>query len=101
MVSSLQIGKLAPNFLTIGVYKNQLGKIRLSDYRGKKYVVLIFYPANFTLLSVIELIRLNDHISEFKKLSAPECWKKKGRRKSKTNSLEISKQTQIQQKHKL
>ena len=70
MVSSLQIGKLAPNFLTIGVYKNQLGKIRLSDYRGKKYVVLIFYPANFTLLSVIELIRLNDHISEFKKLSA-------------------------------
>ena len=70
MVSSLQVGKLAPNFLTIGVYKNQLGKIRLSDYRGKKYVILVFYPANFTSLSVIELIRLNNHISEFKKLSA-------------------------------
>ena len=70
MVSSLQVGKLAPNFLTIGVYKNQLGKIRLSDYRGKKYVILVFYPANFTSLSVTELIGLNDRISEFKKLSA-------------------------------
>jgi peroxiredoxin (alkyl hydroperoxide reductase subunit C) len=70
MVSSLQVGKLAPNFLTIGVYKNQLGKIRLSDYRGKKYVILVFYPANFTSLSVTELLRLNDKISEFKKLSA-------------------------------
>lgn len=70
MVNSLQVGKLAPNFLTIGVYKNQLGKIRLSDYRGKKYVILVFYPANFTSLSFTELITLNDQISEFKKLSA-------------------------------
>lgn len=70
MVHSLQIGKLAPNFLTIGVYKNQLGKIRLSDYRGKKYVILVFYPANFTSLSITELLKLNDKISEFKKLSA-------------------------------
>lgn len=70
MVSSLQVGKLAPNFLTIGVYKNQLGKIRLSDYRGKKYVILVFYPANFISISVSELLKLNDQISEFKKLSA-------------------------------
>ena len=26
-----QIGKSAPNFLTVGVYKKKLGKIRLSD----------------------------------------------------------------------
>lgn len=69
MINSLQIGKLAPNFLTIGVYKNQLGKIRLSDYRGKKYVILVFYPANFTYISINELIKLNDYNSEFKKLS--------------------------------
>lgn len=69
MVNSLQIGKLAPNFLTIGVYKNQLGKIRLSDYRGKKYVVLVFYPANFTSISLSELKRLNEFNGEFKKLS--------------------------------
>ena len=64
-----QIGKIAPNFLTIGVYKKRLGKIRLSDYRGKKYVILLFYPANFTAVSPTELIALSDRISDFKKLS--------------------------------
>ena len=64
-----QIGKPAPNFLTVGVYKKKLGKIRLSDYRGKKYVILFFYPANFTPVSPTELIELSNRISEFKKLS--------------------------------
>ena len=36
MVESIQIGTMAPNFVTVGVYKNRLGKIRLSDYQGKK-----------------------------------------------------------------
>jgi len=35
MPEIIQIGKVAPNFVTIGVYKNRLGKIRLSDYHGK------------------------------------------------------------------
>jgi peroxiredoxin (alkyl hydroperoxide reductase subunit C) len=64
-----QIGKIAPNFLTVAVYKNRFGKIRLSDYQGKKYVILIFYPANFTSVSPTELISLSDRISEFRKLS--------------------------------
>jgi peroxiredoxin 2/4 len=69
MSTLLQIGKLAPNFVTIGVYKNKLGKIRLSDYHGKKYVVLVFYPANFTSVSPTELIMLDNRIAEFRKLS--------------------------------
>jgi peroxiredoxin (alkyl hydroperoxide reductase subunit C) len=69
MLESIQIGKVAPNFISIGVYKNKLGKIRLSDYHGKKYVILIFYPANFTTISTTELINLSDQISEFRKLS--------------------------------
>jgi len=69
MINSIQIGKRAPNFVTIGVYKNRLGKIRLSDYYGKKYVILLFYPANFTSVSSTELIQLSDRISEFRKLS--------------------------------
>lgn len=69
MKTSLQIGKTAPNFVTVGVFKKKLGRIRLSDYRGKKYVMLIFYPANFTPLSPTELISLSDNISEFRKLS--------------------------------
>ena len=66
MVDFPQIGRMAPNFLTIGVYKNRLGKIRLSDYYGKKYVILFFYPANFTSVSSTELIQLSDKISEFR-----------------------------------
>jgi len=69
MINLLQVGKIAPNFLTVGIYKKQLGKIRLSDYRGKKYVILVFYPANFTPVSPTELIALSDRISEFRKLS--------------------------------
>ena len=41
MTNLPQIGKMAPNFLTVGIYKNRLGKIRLSDYHGKKYVLLV------------------------------------------------------------
>jgi len=69
MVDYPQMGKLAPNFLTVGVFNKKLGKIRLSDYRGKKYVLLIFYPANFTPVSPTELITLSDRIAEFRKLS--------------------------------
>ena len=57
-----QIGKRAPNFVTVGVFKKRLGRIRLS-------VMLIFYPANFTPVSPTELIALSDNISEFRKLS--------------------------------
>ena len=69
MVEIIQVGNTAPNFVTIGVYKNQLGKVRLSDYHGKKYVILIFYPANFTSISPTELIEISERISEFRKLS--------------------------------
>ena len=69
MLEFIQIGKVAPNFITIGVYKNRFRKIRLLDYYGKKYVILIFYPANFTSVSATELINLSDKILEFRKLS--------------------------------
>ena len=69
MIYSIEVGKMAPNFMTVGVYKNRLGKIRLSDYHGKKYVILIFYPANFTSVSSTELIQMSNRISDFRKLS--------------------------------
>jgi peroxiredoxin (alkyl hydroperoxide reductase subunit C) len=69
MGNCVQIGHSAPNFITIGVYKQKLGKIRLSDYRGKKYIILIFYPANFTAVSPTELLAFSDRIQEFQKLS--------------------------------
>ena len=70
MATFPQIGKRAPNFITVGVFKKKLGRIRLSDYLGKKYVLMIFYPANFTPVSITELLLLSDYITEFRKLSA-------------------------------
>jgi len=69
MLDFPQVGRMAPNFLTVGVYKNRLGQIRLSDYYGKKYVMLVFYPANFTTVSLTELLALSQRISDFRKLS--------------------------------
>ena len=69
MTNFPQIGQLAPNFIAVGVYKKKVGKIRLSDYRGKKYVILVFYPANFTPVSLTELTALSDRIKEFRELS--------------------------------
>nr|YP_009093156.1 hypothetical protein Ycf42 [Roundia cardiophora]AIR75829.1 hypothetical protein Ycf42 [Roundia cardiophora] len=69
MTTFPQIGKRAPNFITVGVFKKKLGRIRLSDYRGKKYVLLIFYPANFTPVSPTELNALSDRVCDFRKLS--------------------------------
>ena len=45
MSSTLKVGDMAPNFTlpsTAG------GKVTLADFRGKKTVVLAFFPAAFT-----------------------------------------------------
>jgi peroxiredoxin len=44
----LKVGDTAPDF-TISGRMNTSGKdIKLSDYRGKKVVILAFFPAAFT-----------------------------------------------------
>jgi hypothetical protein len=40
---SLEVGDSAPDFNLVGVSGNEL---RLSDYKGKKNVILIFYEDN-------------------------------------------------------
>ena len=46
--TNLKPGEMAPDF-TISARMNTSGKeIKLSDYRGKKNVVLAFFPAAFT-----------------------------------------------------
>lgn len=44
----LKVGDMAPDF-TISARMNTSGKeIKLSDFRGKKVVILAFFPAAFT-----------------------------------------------------
>lgn len=59
----------APDFSGTAVINNSFKTIQLSDYRGK-YVVLVFYPLDFTFVCPTELIALDDRIEEFKSLNA-------------------------------
>lgn len=46
--TNLKVGDTAPDF-TVSAKSNTSGKeIKLSDYRGKKSVILAFFPAAFT-----------------------------------------------------
>ena len=44
----LKVGDMAPNFTLLSFDGKDLKKISLSDYRGKKDVVLAFYVFAFT-----------------------------------------------------
>jgi peroxiredoxin len=56
------IGDLAPDF----TLSNQNGEpVTLSDFRGKKNVVLVFYPMSFTGICTGELCEIRDNIAVF------------------------------------
>ena len=58
----LEVGAQAPDF----VLKDQNNQeVRLSDFRGKKNVLLVFYPLAFTGVCQGELSRLRDDIADF------------------------------------
>ncbi len=44
----LQVGDLAPDFELPAVRGTRREKFRLSEFRGKKHVVLAFYPLDWT-----------------------------------------------------
>jgi alkyl hydroperoxide reductase subunit AhpC len=43
--------------------------LALSDYKGK-FVVMVFYPADFTFVCPTELLAFSDRIEDFRKLGA-------------------------------
>jgi peroxiredoxin len=45
---ALQVGDVAPDFSVQGVVGVEKVKVTLSDYRGKKNVVIAFYPLDWT-----------------------------------------------------
>ncbi len=47
-MQALQVGERAPDFLVPAVTGEEKHKLRLSDYRGRKHVVLAFHPLNWT-----------------------------------------------------
>ena len=59
---TLIIGDQAPEFELV----NQFGEtVKLSDFRGKKAVVLVFYPLSFSGICTGELCELRDNFAKF------------------------------------
>jgi peroxiredoxin 2/4 len=66
----INIEKLAPAFSNITAYKKgEFIKVSLSDYKGK-WLVLFFYPRDFTYVCPTEIRGFAKHQEDFKKLNA-------------------------------
>lgn len=63
-----KIGQKAPNFEAEIYHQDQIKKIKLSDYKGK-WVILVFYPADFTFVCPTELGDVADHYQEIQNLN--------------------------------
>ncbi|MCF7811125.1 peroxiredoxin [bacterium] len=68
-MSSL-VTKKAPDFSAQAVMAdNSFAELKLSDYLGK-YVVLLFYPMDFTFVCPSEIIAFNKELEKFKSRNA-------------------------------
>jgi peroxiredoxin (alkyl hydroperoxide reductase subunit C) len=62
------VTKPAPDFKAQAVHPNgSFGEIQLSQYKGK-YVLLFFYPLDFTFVCPTEIIAFSDRCKEFSDL---------------------------------
>jgi alkyl hydroperoxide reductase subunit AhpC len=65
-----QVTQKAPEFQGQAVMPNgEFKDIKLSDYKGK-WVVLFFYPLDFTFVCPTEIRAFNEKYEEFKKMNA-------------------------------
>jgi alkyl hydroperoxide reductase subunit AhpC len=63
-----QVGQPAPEFTAEAVVNKQFKDVSLADYRGK-YVVLFFYPLDFTFVCPTEITAFSDRAAEFEGLN--------------------------------
>ncbi|MFI1757157.1 peroxiredoxin [Streptomyces sp. NPDC020571] len=59
---AIQVGDKAPDF---ELKDNHGATVRLSEFRGRKNVVLLFYPFAFTGVCTGELCEVRDHLPQF------------------------------------
>lgn len=65
----LQVGRPAPKFDLEGYFKGEKRRFSLEDYKGK-WVVLFFYPLDFTFVCPTELVELSKRHNELEALNA-------------------------------
>jgi peroxiredoxin (alkyl hydroperoxide reductase subunit C) len=62
------VTKQAPDFTAQAVLPDDsFAEVTLSSYRGKKYVVLFFYPLDFTFVCPSEIIAFDKALPEFER----------------------------------
>lgn len=64
----LRITKPAPQWKTTAVVNGEFKDIALSDFKGK-YVVLFFYPLDFTFVCPTEIVAFSDYADDFRKIN--------------------------------
>jgi peroxiredoxin 2/4 len=64
----LRVGQTAPDFTATAVVDQEFKTLKLSAHRGK-YVVLFFYPLDFTFVCPTEITAFSDRYNEFKALN--------------------------------
>ena len=65
---SLRVGQEAPDFSATAVYDQEFKEITLSGLRGK-WVVLFFYPLDFTFVCPTEITAFSDRYQDFSALN--------------------------------
>ncbi|KAK1404674.1 Thioredoxin-dependent peroxiredoxin [Heracleum sosnowskyi] len=63
------VGNVAPDFEAEAVFDQEFINVKLSDYIGKKYVILFFYPLDFTFVCPTEITAFSDRHAEFEKIN--------------------------------
>lgn len=63
------VQELAPDFEAQAIVDKQIKNVNLDDYKGK-WVVLFFYPLDFTFVCPTEIIAFSDRLADFQKLNA-------------------------------
>lgn len=69
MEKPIRVGEFAPAFEAVAVFNEEFDKVILSDYLHKKYVVLFFYPFNFTFVCPTEITAFSDNFDKFAELN--------------------------------
>lgn len=65
----LKVGQKVEDFEVQAYIPDEIKKVRLSEYKGK-WVVLLFYPADFTFVCPTELEEAANYYEDFKKAGA-------------------------------
>ncbi|ORX98479.1 thioredoxin-dependent peroxide reductase [Basidiobolus meristosporus CBS 931.73] len=63
----VKVQQAAPSWRAQAVVEGQFKELKLEDYNGK-FLVMVFYPLDFTFVCPTELLAFSDRIKEFQEL---------------------------------